>query len=112
MCIRDRVYRYGKTAASGIVSFELPVGDYRVTADYYNVFWLTLARNSTTLTVHLSSDANVPISMKNIPPPIWNTLGFQLLVAVLAAVLFAAALLILRVRRGRARAGRLGEVKA
>ncbi|HEV2139355.1 MAG TPA: carboxypeptidase-like regulatory domain-containing protein [Nitrososphaerales archaeon] len=96
------VYRYGRTATSGIVSFELPVGDYRVTAEYYDVFWLTLARNSTTVTIHLSSDATVPITMKNIPPPIWSTLGFQLIVAILA-VIVAAAFLFLRAKRGRTR---------
>lgn len=96
------VYRYGKTAASGVVSFELPVGGYRVTAEYYNVFWLTLAKNSTTVTVPLSSDATVPISMKNIPPPIWSTFGFQLVVAALTVTLVAA-FLFLRTRRAQTR---------
>jgi len=100
------VYRYGETGANGVASFELPAGDYRVTAEYCNVFWLTLAKNSTTVTVHLSSDVAVPISMKNIPPPIWSTLGFQLVIAVLAAALIAT-FLFLRARRGRTtKAGR------
>ncbi len=98
------VYRYGKTGANGVVSFELPVGTYKVTVEYYNVFWLTLAKNSTTVTVPLSSDVTVPISMKNIPPPIWSTLGFQLIVAILAVILVGA-FLFLRTRRGRSRIG-------
>ncbi len=81
------VYRYAKTGSGGVTTFELPAGDYRITAEYYNVYWLSLAKNSTTVSVSLASDVVVPISMKNIPPPIWLDLGFQLLVIVLAFVL-------------------------
>ncbi len=92
------VYRYAKTSAGGVASFELPAGDYRVMAEYYNIYWLSLAKNSTTVPVPLSSDVVVPIAMKNIPPPIWSDFGFQLSVVVLL-LLVAVAILFLRSRR-------------
>lgn len=94
------VYRYGNTANNGVVSFELPSGKYQVTAQYYNVYWLTLAKNSTTMAVTLNSDLTLPIDMSNIPPPIWSTLGFQLVVLVVGALVVSGAFF-LRSRRRR-----------
>ncbi len=53
---------------------------------------------------------SIGVTVQNIPPPIWSTLGFQLLVAALAGILVVAFLFV-RARRGRTRSLPVAMVK-
>jgi hypothetical protein len=80
------VFGYG-TTSNGTVTFLLPDGSYNVIARYSGVWWLTQASNQTLIPIHLTSDQAVSIQMSNIPPPIWMTFGFWLIVAIVVAAL-------------------------
>ncbi|MEM0117018.1 MAG: hypothetical protein QXE12_03750 [Conexivisphaerales archaeon] len=71
---------------NGTVSLLLPYGTYLLEIQYHNVWWLTYYSNTTTLPVQVTKDMILSITMKNIPPPIWATLGFWLIVTPIVLV--------------------------
>ncbi len=89
---------YLTTGPSGEANFSLPVGSYTITAEYQGVYFLSPFSNSTSLPVNLNSDKSIVIVMKNLPPPIFSTLGFQLI--LVAAVVIGLAVFIF-IRRTR-----------
>ncbi len=93
------VYRFGKTSADGTVSFDLPRGEYQATAEYHNVYWLSFASNTTSSTLALSSDRVLQMSMKNIPPPIWATLGFAIIAFTVVIIVSTSAVYLWKRRR-------------
>ncbi len=80
-------YGYLLTSKSGQANFSLPQGSYVVTAEYHGVYLLSPFSNRTSIATTLNHDTSLLIKMKNLPPPVWLTLGFQLiLILVLAFV--------------------------
>ncbi len=93
------VFRYGTTATDGVASFLLPSGNYTVNAEYHSVYWLSYFSNSTSKVVDLTSNEVVQITMTNVPPPVWTTLGFDLVLLGVIAVVSVAAVVVLSRRR-------------
>lgn len=92
-----RVFDFGITNATGQVRFNLPAGDYQVTSIYYGSYWLNYLVNRTRIEVPVGADSVAAISLSNIPPPIYSTIGFWL---ILGPILLAIGLVLGR-RAGR-----------
>ena len=80
-------YGYLLTGTNGEANFSLAEGSYTVTAEYHGVYLLSPISIGTGVQVTLNTDKALVITMKNLPPPIWLTLGFQLLVAAIVIIL-------------------------
>jgi len=80
-------YGYLLTGTNGEASFSLAEGSYTVTAEYHGVYFLSPISNTTGVQVTLNTDRSLIIAMKNLPPPFWLTLGFQLLIAAIVIIL-------------------------
>jgi hypothetical protein len=93
-------YGFLLTGKNGEANFSLPVGNYVVTAEYHGEYLLSGFSNRTSIDITLNHDLPLVIKMTNLPPPIWLTLGFQLVVAVVL-VAVSLSLYILLGRRNR-----------
>ncbi len=94
-------YGYLLTSKSGQVNFSLPEGSYVVTAEYHGVYLLSPFSNRTSIATNLNHDTSLLIEMKNLPPPVWLTLGFQLVLILVLAAAGVALYAYARRRRGR-----------
>ena len=90
----------GISGPDGVVKFSLPVGDYQLRVEYNGVYWLSYVSNVTTVPVDLNSNQSVGISLADVPPPIWATIGFWLI--VIPVLLLVTLLVLVLVRRRRA----------
>jgi len=79
------VFNYALTK-NGTVSLLLPNGSYDIQLEYHNVWWLSYFSNITKIPVQITGDKTLTITMKNIPPPPWITLGFWLIIIVILVV--------------------------
>ncbi len=96
-------YGYLVTNKAGEANFSLPVGNYVVTAEYHAVYLLSADSNRTAVAVTLSHDTSLVIKMANLPPPIWLTLGFQLVVVALLVLAGVSVFVLMRRRRTQGR---------
>jgi len=71
---------------NGTVSLLLPNGSYYIQLEYHNVWLLSYFSNTTMMPLQIAGDRTLTIVMKNIPPPIWLTVGFWLIVILILAV--------------------------
>ncbi len=94
-------YGFLLTGTKGEANFSLPEGTYVVTAEFHGVYLLSPFSNRTRVAVTLDHDTQLLIRMKNLPPPVWLTLGFQL-VAAIVVVAIAVGLYVLLSRRRKA----------
>jgi hypothetical protein len=83
------IYGYGLTQ-NGSITLMLPAGTYDVQAEYHNVWLLSYASNTTHVMVPLTTDETLTIKMTNIPPPIWVTLGFWMILVLIIVAAFVA----------------------
>jgi len=97
-------YGFAITNETGLAVFKLPKGTYDIEAHYSGVYWLsgvTAMANKTNIA--LDASKSVTLTMTQVPPPIWTTIGFWLIViAIVAAVLVAIVIYKLLVRSRRA----------
>jgi len=96
-----RVLDFGITGKLGQVSFNLPADDYKVTTYFFGSYWLNFISNTTTLTVPVRADRLIAVSLSNIPPPVYTTIGFWLIVIPLVIVILLAVILLRRRKRAR-----------
>ena len=78
---------YLLTGTKGEANFSLAEGSYTVTAEYHGVYFLSPITSTTGVQVTLNTDRSLVMTMKNLPPPFWLTLGFQLLIAAIVIIL-------------------------
>jgi len=72
--------------AAGKAVFKLPPGNYRIEAYYVSSYWLSVITTSTSEQASLTSTTTKNIVLKDYPPPLWTTTGFQMLIIVLIAI--------------------------
>lgn len=82
-----RVFDFGVTGSSGFAAFNLAKGDYTIKTYYNSTYWLSSISNFSKISVSVTGDTTLPVSLSNIPPPIWTTIGFVEIIAVVLAVL-------------------------
>jgi hypothetical protein len=72
--------------AAGKAVFRLPPGNYRIEAYYVSSYWLSVITTSASEQVSLTSTTTKNMVLKDYPPPLWTTTGFQMLIIVLIAI--------------------------
>ena len=75
----EGVFDFGITGTSGQANFSLPVGTYKVSTYYSGSYWLNYILNASQVDVPLEADRAISISLSNVPPPIYLTIGFWLI---------------------------------
>jgi len=81
------VYDFKVTNASGMATFRLPVGTYKIETYYSTAYWLThVAVSTTESSVSVPSSGPVTITLTDFPPSLWTTVGFWLLIALIIVV--------------------------
>ncbi len=96
-------YGYLLTDKSGKANFSIPVGSYVVTAEYHGVYLLSPFSNRTSADLTLNHDSTLVVKMSNLPPPVWLTLGFQIIVAAIFLLAAIASFILFRRRRRAAK---------
>ena len=92
-------HEFQVTNASGVVASRLPTGTYRIDVFYTTEYWLThVSVNATKSSVPVTSPTEENITLANYPPPLWQTIGFWLLITSVA-VASLASILIIRKRK-------------
>jgi hypothetical protein len=87
------VYDFEMTDPAGHAVFQLPssdieaIGPYTIEVHYSTTYWLTaVTTNATKPLVSVTSSGPVTVTLTDFPPPIWTTIAFWLLTAVIMAV--------------------------
>jgi hypothetical protein len=87
------VYDFKMTDPAGHAVFQLPssnieaIGPYTIEVYHSTTYWLTaVTTNATKPLVSVTSSGPVTVTLTDFPPPIWTTVGFWLLTAVIIAV--------------------------
>lgn len=81
-------YAYSLTE-NGSTGILLPQGTYNIQVEYHNVWWLTFDSNFTYMTLPLQSDREITVRMTNLPPQIWMTLEFWLIILPVLIIVLA-----------------------
>jgi len=84
------VYDFKMTDSGGQAVFQLPssdvevIGSYKIEVYYSTTYWLTtVTATATKPEVSVTSSGSVTITLTNFPPPVWTTVGFLLLIALI-----------------------------
>lgn len=94
-------YDFKMTDPSGKAVFRLPIGTYRIETFYSTAYMLThVAATATEPSVSVTSSHSINITLQDYPPPIWTTIAFWLILAVILIAVSALAVYILY-RRGK-----------
>ncbi len=95
------LHDYQVTNASGVIVSRLPVGTYRIDVFYTTQYWLThVAVSTSESAVPVTSSREESITIADYPPPLWNTIGFWLLVTSIVAVALVTVYIILKRKQG------------
>ena len=94
-----RVFDFGITGRTGLANFSLPADSYKISSYYSTSYWLNYIVNATNVDVPVKADSVISIALANVPPPIYLTIGFWLIVV---PILLAVALFFILRRRSRA----------
>ena len=81
------VFDFKMTDVMGKAISKLPVGVYRIEVQYSATYWLTgVTANATEPLKEVTSSSSVTITLTDFPPPMWTTIGFWLLIALIIVV--------------------------
>lgn len=90
------------TDRNGQAAFRLPKGTYNIEVHYSGEYWLSAVTTTATKTaVSLNALGSETIVLADFPPPIWSTIGFQLIIAAIAVLVLVGVYTFL-IRRRRA----------
>lgn len=87
------------TNSAGQAVFKLPAASYRIDVNYVSDYWLTVVRANASDTVELAASSTKNMVLGDFPPPIWSTIGFLLLLALIIAIVTVSLFLLLRRKR-------------
>ena len=87
------------TDAAGEALFKLPIGNYQIDAHYTSDFWLSVVKASASESVSVTESSSKDIILASFPPVIWSTIGFALIVIIVAVA--AATFLMLYIKSKR-----------
>lgn len=82
-----RTKGFAVTSMSGRAEFTVPLGTYVVEAYYNATYWLTGVSTHAARTVTVISNTELLLRLEEYPPPIYLTVAFWLIVAVIVAAL-------------------------
>jgi hypothetical protein len=80
-------YGLGITDDVGETVFQVPIGLYHIDAYYSTGYWLNTVTTQETLSnVEVNASATAEIHLTEFPPAIWSTIGFGMLISVIAGI--------------------------
>lgn len=85
--------------ATGMASFRLPSGDYKIEAHYTTNYWLTTVKTKGSVPVSVTESTSEDVILAEYPPAIWTTMGFILAISSISIAATAMAIFYLIYRR-------------
>jgi len=86
--------------ADGEATFRLPEGTYKIDVRFSSVYWLSVVTaNATKPSYTVNSSETLTITLAEIPPAMWTTLGFWLLMAVLIIIILIVIYMVFKIRK-------------
>jgi hypothetical protein len=80
-------YGLGITDDTGETLFQVPTGLYNFDTHYNAGYWLnTVATQETLSNVEVNGSITAEIRLTEFPPAIWSTIGFVMIISVIAGI--------------------------